>query len=51
MKREKQLRGFRQAYDDLRCRAGYVDYPGAEEYPLGGEVSALPRAKPEKIFE
>jgi hypothetical protein len=35
----KPMRGFRQAYDDLHCRSGYVMYPGEEEYPLGKGVS------------
>lgn len=46
----KPMRGFRQAYADLRCRRGYVVYPGEEEYPLGNEVTALPPGKLPEIF-
>lgn len=35
-------RGFRQAYEDLRCKKGFVIYPGKESYPMGNNISALP---------
>lgn len=47
----KPLRGFRLAFADLRCRAGYVVYPGEEEYPLGEGVQAMPVGRMEEIFE
>ena len=34
-------RGFRNAYEDLACRKGFVVYPGDESYPLGKNVFAL----------
>lgn len=47
----KPKRGFWQAYGDLRCRAGYIVYPGEEEYPVGEGVRALPVGGVERIFE
>jgi len=35
-------RGFRAACDDLRPARRFVVYPGAEVFPLGGEIEALP---------
>jgi predicted AAA+ superfamily ATPase len=46
----KPLRGFWLAYRDLGCRAGYVVYPGEEEYPVGEGVRALPVGKIESVF-
>lgn len=46
----KPMRGFGQAYGDLRYRAGYVVYPGEEEYPVGEGVRALPTGQLEKNF-
>lgn len=47
----KLMRGFRQAYADLKCVAGYVFYPGEEEFPLGVGVTALPVSKIDRVFE
>lgn len=46
----KPLRGFWQAYRDLHCRAGYIVYPGEEEYPVGEGVRALPAGRIESVF-
>jgi hypothetical protein len=43
--------GFWNAYADLSCRAGYVLYPGKEEYPIGEGVHALPLAGIKKVFK
>ena len=46
----KPLRGFWQAYRDLHCRAGYIVYPGEEEYPVGEGVRALPAGRIESVY-
>ncbi|MEN6320859.1 MAG: ATP-binding protein [Syntrophaceae bacterium] len=38
----KPTKGFWNAYQDLSCTKGFVVYPGAEVYPLGSGVLALP---------
>lgn len=35
-------RGFHAACADLRPARRFVFYPGAEVFPLGGEIEALP---------
>lgn len=47
----KPVIGFWNAYKDLNCRAGYVLYPGEEDYPIGGGVRALPLKEIERVFE
>jgi predicted AAA+ superfamily ATPase len=47
----KPMPGFWNAYADLSCRAGYVLYPGEEEYPIGEGVHALPLAGIKKVFK
>jgi uncharacterized protein len=46
----KLERGFRNAYEDLSCKKGFVLYPGEESYPLDRDVTALPAKKPADIF-
>lgn len=43
-------KGFWNAYEDLRCKQGYVIYPGSETYPLGKNVTALPLTKLQTIL-
>ncbi len=47
--RPKPGRGFWIALEDLKCRKGYVVYPGTESYPLAKNVFTLPTADIEKI--
>jgi predicted AAA+ superfamily ATPase len=46
----KTMPGFWRAYEDLNCRAGYVLYPGEEEYPISERVRALPLEGMKRIF-
>lgn len=46
----KLERGFRNAYEDLSCKKGFVLYPGEESYPLGRNVAILPAKKLAEIF-
>jgi uncharacterized protein len=43
-------KGFWNAFEDLCCKAGFVVYPGDEEYPLGRNVFALPIRELEKVL-
>ena len=43
-------RGFWSAHEDLRPRKGFVVYPGAERFPLGKDVLALPISELERIW-
>ena len=43
-------RGFWIACEDLSCKKGFVVYPGAESYPLGKNVLALPLKDLANIF-
>lgn len=45
----KVERGFWNAFEDLKCRRGYVVYPGKESYPIGKNVYTLPLEEVEKI--
>jgi uncharacterized protein len=47
----KPMSGFWRAYRDLKCRAGYVLYPGEEEYPIGEGVLALPLEEMKRVFQ
>ncbi|MEW6417576.1 MAG: ATP-binding protein [Nitrospirota bacterium] len=47
----KLERGFWNAYEDLKCRRGYVVYPGVESYPLGKNVFTLPVKDLAKVFD
>lgn len=38
----KLARGFHEAWADLKCRRGFVVYPGKERFPLTPAVDALP---------
>ena len=35
-------KGFWNGYEDLKCRKGFIVYPGEEAYPVGRDVIALP---------
>lgn len=43
-------KGFWLAYDDLKCRKGYIVYPGRDRYPIGKDVEALPIAEMASIL-
>jgi hypothetical protein len=43
-------KGFWTAMDDLRCKKGYVIYPGSDRYPLADNVTALPATDLESVF-
>ncbi|MDD5205993.1 MAG: ATP-binding protein [Desulfobacterales bacterium] len=47
----RPMPGFWHAYRDLKCRAGYVLYPGKEEYPVAEGVTAFPPEGIKRIFE
>jgi hypothetical protein len=47
----KLSRGYHIGFDDLRCRQGFVVYPGQEIYPLAKEVSALPITSVARLAE
>lgn len=47
----RPMPGFWHAYRDLKCRAGYVLYPGKEEYPVAEGVTAFPLEGIKRIFE
>jgi len=38
----KVSKGFWSAYEDLKCKRGFVIYPGKDFYPMGKNVFALP---------
>jgi hypothetical protein len=42
-------RGFHESFKDLRCRVGYVVYPGNEFYQLREHVHALPVSQCSRI--
>lgn len=44
-------RGFRNAYEDLSCKRGFVVYPGKERYPIKKNVLALPVTDLRRIIE
>ena len=46
----KISRGFWNAFEDLKCKKGFVVYPGKEVYPLGKKVDALPISEIETII-
>jgi len=47
----KLAKGFWNGYEDLKCKRGFVVYPGEEYYPVGKNVFALPVKDLKKIFE
>ncbi|MHC4675140.1 MAG: DUF4143 domain-containing protein, partial [Planctomycetota bacterium] len=47
----KPGRGFWSAFSDLGSARGFVVYPGAECYPLGKNVSALPVHELQRVLE
>ena len=47
----KPERGFWTAFSDLKCRAGFVVYPGRDSYPIHEQVRTLPIQRIEEIFE
>ena len=38
----KVTKGFRNAFEDLKCKRGFIIYPGEESYPIGNNVFTLP---------
>ena len=44
-------KGFWNAFDDLKCKKGYVLYPGKEKYELGKNVYALPLKNYLELFK
>jgi hypothetical protein len=38
----KVTKGFWNGYEDLKCRKGFIVYPGEEYYPIDKDVIALP---------
>ncbi len=47
----KVAKGFWNGYEDLKCKKGFVVYPGEEYYPIGKNVFALPVKELKKIIE
>jgi predicted AAA+ superfamily ATPase len=47
----KVAKGFWNGYEDLKCKRGFVVYPGDEYYPINKNVFALPFKDLKKIIE
>lgn len=47
----KVSRGFWNAIEDLKCRKGFVVYPGKESYPISSDINALPIENINEILE
>ena len=47
----KPEKGFWIAFSDLKCRTGFVVYPGDESYPAGEDVHILPVKNLMRIVE
>jgi predicted AAA+ superfamily ATPase len=43
-------RGFREGMKDLKCKRGFVLYPGNDTYPISNDVTVLPLCQLESIF-
>ena len=46
----KLSRGFWNGFADLKCRKGFVVYPGDERYPVAENVDALPVSELAQVF-
>lgn len=47
----KPEKGFKIAFDNLKCRKAYIIYPGSESYPLGKNIHSLPVEMISEIFK
>ena len=47
----KPEKGFKIAFDNLKCRKAYIIYPGSESYPLGKNIHSLTVEMISEIFK